>query len=63
MERHESDYHRVAVEANESAAVEDAAVSVSWLIPRDDASVVAFSLFGTHVMIHMWVDCLRDMKH
>lgn len=62
MERHEFDQHHVAVQANESAAV-DAAFSVSWLLPRYDASLAAFSLSGTHVMIHIWVDCLKDMEH
>lgn len=57
MERHETDQHHVAVEVNESVAAADAAVSVFWLLPHYDASAAAFSLSGTHVMIHMSVDC------
>jgi hypothetical protein len=46
---------------SESAAAVDAAVSVFLLLPRFGAAVAAFSLSGTHVMIHMWADSLGHM--
>ena len=56
MEQHET-VHHVVMGVSESAAAVDAAVSVFLLLPRFGAAVAAFSLSGTHVMIHMWADC------
>lgn len=53
MEQQREIGHRVVMEASESAADVDAAVSVFLLLPLFVAALASFSLSGTHVMPHM----------